>query len=56
MELRLSPTDAQIRRWYSLQLDFAISDQRLFNIPLELHLDTSPQSKKTLVNTGSKIP
>ena len=45
-DLRSSTIDAQISRWYSLQAEFATSDRRLFDIPLEMRLATSAQSKK----------
>jgi hypothetical protein len=44
--IRFSTVDAQINRWYTLQHEFAVSDQRLFDLPLETRLGTSGTSKK----------
>ena len=39
-------TEAQVRRWYSVQEIFAVSDQRLFDLPLSSRLATSIRSQK----------
>jgi hypothetical protein len=44
--IRDSSVDERVRTIYSIQEDFAVSDQVLFDMPLQLRLSTSIQSKK----------
>ncbi len=51
-KIRDSTVDERIRTLYSIQEDFAVSDQVLFDMPLQQRLSTSIQSKKHWLTFG----